>query len=700
MKPTRSFMLTCLLLSTLFFPNASAQDFPPTTILDLGDIRAINRIVISPDGTIFAIDGREPWGSPFIWLFDLATGELLHTLPGFAPVIAFSPDGQTIAGINPEDKTVRLWDVATGQHLHNLRGHDEANPLSFLVFSPDGDTLVSATVDATIRLWDVATGAIRHILQAPTYFWGLALSPDGKTLAASHNRLRTGFIQLWDLDTRQVSSTLNLDGNFYGLAFSPDGKTLAVVSQAVALKGGRSQGVTGILLFDLDTRKIRATLERGYWDSFRNIAFSPDSKILLSQGGSHIPVGSEGAENWKHIILLWDIAKGQTQSLIVAPEYQEFKGMALTPDGNTLVSTKYINKDYNTQVLLWDISTRVGITPLPVASPPIGEQLTLNLSITSGENVGGYQATIEFNPATLRYVESENGDYLPPGAFFVPPVVDRNRVTIGATTLAGSGSGDGTLATLTFEVLAVKESQLVLHESLITDPKGTYQINITTDGQVTLPSTPATIGSSAVADVNRDGKVSILDLILIARQLGQRVPANSPVDLNGDGVVSILDLILAARSLRSTTVSTAPSVGTERVDAATIETWIAQARLEDDGTPAFKQGIEILENLLASLIPEETALLANYPNPFNPETWIPYQLAEPADVTLSIHAADGTLVRTLALGHQLIGIYQDKSRAAYWDGKNGHGESVPSGVYFYTLNAGHFSQTKKMLILK
>ncbi len=99
-------------------------------------------------------------------------------------------------------------------------------------------------------------------------------------------------------------------------------------------------------------------------------------------------------------------------------------------------------------------------------------------------------------------------------------------------------------------------------------------------------------------------------------------------------------------------------------------------------------------------IPEETSLLANYPNPFNPETWIPYQLAAPADVSVAIYAADGKLVRTLDLGHQPVGIYQGKSRAAHWDGKNALGESVASGVYFYTLKAGDFSATRKMLIRK
>ena len=101
-----------------------------------------------------------------------------------------------------------------------------------------------------------------------------------------------------------------------------------------------------------------------------------------------------------------------------------------------------------------------------------------------------------------------------------------------------------------------------------------------------------------------------------------------------------------------------------------------------------------------SQVPEETALMPNYPNPFNPETWIPYQLATSGEVTMAIHAADGRLVRTLALGNQAAGVYKSKGRAAYWDGKNEVGEPVASGVYFYTLTAGDFTATRKMLIRK
>ena len=95
-----------------------------------------------------------------------------------------------------------------------------------------------------------------------------------------------------------------------------------------------------------------------------------------------------------------------------------------------------------------------------------------------------------------------------------------------------------------------------------------------------------------------------------------------------------------------------------------------------------------------------TKVLQNYPNPFNPETWIPYQLAIPADVSISIYASDGKLIRKLDLGHHPIGKYHHQSLAAHWDGKNAQGESVASDVYFYTFTAGDFTATRKMLIRK
>ena len=206
-----------------------------------------------------------------------------------------------------------------------------------------------------------------------------------------------------------------------------------------------------------------------------------------------------------------------------------------------------------------------------------------------------------------------------------------------------------------------------------------------------------------VADINADGTTNILDLVLVAQELGKTASPDSQADVNGDGTINILDLVIVAQHLGESTAAAPPNVAaieTLELDTAMIQAWIAQAKVENDGSLAFGQGIENLQRLLASLLPEKTALLPNYPNPFNPETWIPYNLAKPANVAVHIYAAGGTLIRTLTLGHQVAGIYQRRTRAAYWDGKNEVGESVASGVYFYTLTAGNFTATRKMLIMK
>ena len=352
----------------------------------------------------------------------------------------------------------------------------------------------------------------------------------------------------------------------------------------------------------------------------------------------------------------------------------------------------------------------------------LGDTFTLNISAETVFDLAGWQFDIAFDPAALEAIDVSEGDFLKTNSgttFFQGGSIDNatGKITgLSAARLSSQGvSGTGTLLQVTFKAKSAGETHLTLDKFEFGTgtgeniPAGPHEIQITVEEGL------------AAGDVNRDGRVSILDLILVAQQLGKRVPTGSPVDLNGDGVVSILDLIRvaqgiagspAAPSLRSFAdppgsprrqgdESFAPRLrGEWGVDAATIEAWIAQARLEDDGSLAFKQGIENLESLLASLIPEETALLHNYPNPFNPETWIPYQLAESAEVTLTIYDMNGQLVRRLAVGHQAAGMYRSRSRAAYWDGRNHLGESVASGLYFYTLTAEEFTATRKMLILK
>ena len=220
--------------------------------------------------------------------------------------------------------------------------------------------------------------------------------------------------------------------------------------------------------------------------------------------------------------------------------------------------------------------------------------------------------------------------------------------------------------------------------------------------QITYPvyfTAIATEAARLAGDVNGDGIVNVQDLVLVSSNFGQT--GQNSADVNSDGVVNISDLVLVAGAFSSGAAAPAlhPSL-LAMLTTADVQKWLDEAKHLGRTDATYLRGIVMLEQLLLTMIPKETALLANYPNPFNPETWIPYQLEEPTKVILHVYAVNGELVRTLELGHQPAGMYLTRSRAAYWDGRNSLGETVASGIYFYTLTAGNFTATRKMLIRK
>ncbi len=203
----------------------------------------------------------------------------------------------------------------------------------------------------------------------------------------------------------------------------------------------------------------------------------------------------------------------------------------------------------------------------------------------------------------------------------------------------------------------------------------------------------------ATVDVNGDGLLNVLDLVLIAVNFGKT--GQNPADVNGDGVVNIVDLVKVAGEMGA--AAAAPSAHPQTLEilsAADVRHWLTQAQHLDLTDATSQRGMLMLEQLLAALIPKEVSLLPNYPNPFNPETWIPYELADASAVRISIYDVRGHLVRDLELGHQTEGYYTHRSRAAYWDGRNEVGERVSSGIYFYRLQTDDSSHVRKMVILK
>lgn len=222
--------------------------------------------------------------------------------------------------------------------------------------------------------------------------------------------------------------------------------------------------------------------------------------------------------------------------------------------------------------------------------------------------------------------------------------------------------------------------------------------------QSALPDRPeqTSVRQTLPWDINSDGIIDSHDLVLVSENYGTKDPAHPKVDVNKDGAVDIVDLLIVAAHFGESGNLAAPSthIKIPSQHLSLVEQWIAEALSVDDGSHIFRHGVAALERILNNIPPETTTLLPNYPNPFNPETWIPYDLAADADIHIHIYNLKGESIRQLSVGFQTSGVYRTRDRAAYWDGRNELGEAVASGVYFYTLTTGDFTATRKMLIRK
>ena len=518
----------------------------------------------------------------------------------------------------------------------------------------------------TISLYDYGLDRVTHTLVGHTgCIWNVVYSEDGEWVASASV---DGTIRVWNPRVghevmRFESHTLH----FSNLAFSPDGKTLAI---------GQWNGTVSIYPsgpsppFGLPELK-------GHTGPVTSVAFHPNLPILATastDGNLRVwSLETDTPAQIKHDLLNHNVP---------------LTSVVFSPDGRKLAVGRWARSPGTTLVVLERRGGHVIGEPLGVTYE-ISDQLQLDRHWESVMSVafspdGQTLAAGGAEGAVHLWAINSEGDIQS-----IPRVLPRHKDSVfkvvfspDGKTLA-SGSDDGTVLLWDLELVSPWDP---------TDPSKPEDVN----GDESSPQAD----SPTLKDVSGDGEVNIIDLVLVSANLGKI--GENVADVNQDGVVNIQDLVLVAGAMGK--APAAPAVWHRDLEFPLTRTevaqWLAQAQQLNLTESTSQEGIRFLEGLLAALTPQETALLANYPNPFNPETWIPYRLAVSADVTVRIYAMDGSLIRTLVLGYQAAGIYQSRSRAAYWDGKNELGEPVASGPYFYTLTAGEFSATRKLLIQK
>ena len=677
--------------------------------------------------------------------------------------VVFSRDGSTLA-TGSGDRTVKLWDVTTQVNFATLGHGDHVRSVAFSsddTTLASGTEVGTVELWDTSGLMGVRLEATAEIdIPDPNLHAAIAeairLSPNTPIFQGHLENLtrldarNANINDLTGLEGATNLRTLDLGGNSVsdisavaGLTsltdLSVDNNNVSDISAVVGLTNLTSLNLGGSSVSDISAVSGLTNLT-GL--NLRNNSISDISAVAGLTSLTDLNVDNNNVSDISAVVGLTNLTSLNLGGNSIS-DISAVAGLTsltdLNVDNNNVSDISAVAVLTNlTSINLWsnnisDISAVAGLTSLTKLYlwnnnvsdiSPLVENTGLGAQgwgwVGVRENPLSYQSihthipilqsrgvTVDFDDQVRPTLLKISGDNQKGAAFallsqpFIVEAQDANgSALVGISVRFAVTVGGGTLSnTITrTDPKGRAQTTLTLGPNL-----GTNTVEVSATGievPVTFHALSDTEAPPIAADVNNDGSVNVLDLILITSNLDNK-GTNLAADVNRDGVVNILDLVLAAGMFDVAVAAPAaqPQIP-ETLTAVEVQGWLTDARALEIRDPIMKRGFVVLEQLLVSLTPRETELLANYPNPFNPETWIPYRLAEDAFVTLTIYDLNGQVVRTLDVGHRIASTYENRSKAIYWDGRNDIGEQVASGVYFYTLTAGDYSATRKMAILK
>ena len=693
-------------------------DLHTNAVIDeFGDRTEYSDVVLSPTVTHIALlnhAATKPRATT-ITIWDISTREQIMEwqFGSFVRFAAFSPTAPVLAIYFKAD--IDLWNWQTGEHIATITRAD-LPALDAIVFSADGRHLIVASARPDIELWDVEMlrfdghfdGRIRDRIEE------VVISPDG-AFVATFDRASTS-VYVWDVGTQRLLwRQRNGTGTISSMVFSPDSQRLYVATRTSRLSksgynpwvgwddqvrvwdinAGQQINVFGtefrglkavtlspnekiallyytdaVVLWDLENKQsLRVWADFLMWST--DIQLSPDGKQVVSMGSSFA----------SGLIKTWDVASQQVRHLITAPQGEMFGTFAISPDSRKLAVAQdpWIQvHDLRTGKVKTQFTHRVGFSRKIVFSAS-GRWIAVvddwdDLFIFDLENPKKLQK-IEHEEINFynQYIFSKNDEYLAAvgrvreGLHWIS-VWKRERDTFVFQYKWQMPELDyswqATLAFATNTVLAAaSQGGIYIWKLLPNRP----QLLKTLEGGAPLHFSADTRYLFA----NRNDKLRIWDWREETPMDYPSIPPPFAVSRDGSLLLS-------------------------QTDIGQIQIWDAKTFLPSEYCPIVPHGKQLV--ILGEV--KHNQLLQNFPNPFNPETWIPFRLADESSVTIRIYNSTGQLVRRLSPGTLPAGDYSSQAQAAYWDGHNQTDEPVSSGIYLYTIHAGDFSATRKMLIRK
>ena len=651
------------------------------TVIEIWKLASLRRILqytiplslyntaLNPDLTVLA-----GYDEGIIRLWNVETGESLGEIEwmersGFVQ-LAFSPDGQQLLSISSYivrdlpggadlwETTIDTWDTISHQRIWS---HKEPFRITGAVYSPDGRWIVMVDVNRRIRLWEAKLGMEQQVWRVTGDVGKMQFSSDSQRIYIASGTggypRQPNRVNIWDIETgEQLKELGDKTLGLKGFSISPD--------ERQALLWYYEGFVT---LWDIEQR--------------RRLAFQTD--YLYPQWGAVSPDGRYLVSSMGLTLTIWNL-RSQSLQKVIFPDKYSFRRVAMSPHGQTFAVDQdpWIEiRETRSGRIVSKIPNNDGSTPFVFSND--GRRLALG----QGRSVVIYDL---HNP-------EKREDLLPRG---------RDRISERHIVFSTDD-----------RYLAVADWDDEVHLWKKNKDKYIYHYSWKIPGtQIDDIAFEPKWENPALVVISNLDQLQVWELGPTAAEQSINFDASAPIQFVRGGTVSSHFLSPRLPEQRD-------YLFVNQKGKLQIWDWATKTPLTMPAIPRYfaanRDGSAVITrdnvsyqtriwNVRSLLFPKpvllgkvkRTTLLANFPNPLNPETWIPYQLTEAAHVRIRIYDVAGQLVRTLDLGEQSAGAYLSRQRAAHWDGRNHIGEEVSSGIYFYTLDAGNYRRTRRMTVVR